>query len=193
MDEWAKSGPIDARNYDQRAEHHCSIKSKERGGTHPTINRNSAEFLRWQEYFDRWLRGRPLAFQRLLDFDGVGDGPEMTVPESLPQWFDPSFLPTKNWRPAAPIEARPSRFALHNRANVFVPIDDPRYPQMLERSKTADPLDWRLDDERPGIWVGFFWLDNTAAAQQAKKASWKPFTAEELRKLYPSKKPNDAA
>jgi hypothetical protein len=177
MPDWAKSGPISAKNYHYRAEAFCASKSAERKGEHPTITRRSTEFLAWQEYFDRWLCGRPTVFQRLLDYVGEGDGPEMTVPEPLPQWFDPSFVPTKNWQPRPVIEELPSRFVPRNRANVFVPFANMLYPLMLERSKTADPLDWRFDDERPGIWVGRNWLESLTAGTRAPK----PYTAADFR------------
>jgi hypothetical protein len=99
--EWAKTGPISAKNYHYRAELHCATKSAQRSGEHPTINLESPDILIWQEYFDRWLSGRPRAFELLLD----ATIREMTVPEPIPQWFDPSFVPTKGWKPA-PVEGR---------------------------------------------------------------------------------------
>jgi hypothetical protein len=57
---------------------------------HPVITHESKEFVVWQEYFDRWLGGRPKAFAMLCD----GSIREMTVPEQVPQWFDTSFVPT---------------------------------------------------------------------------------------------------
>jgi hypothetical protein len=89
MPDWAKTGPIDVRNYDYRAEKHCADKSKSRDGMHPTIALESPDFRLWLEYFDRWLGGRPLCFRMLMD----ATIKEMTVPEPVPQWFDPSFVP----------------------------------------------------------------------------------------------------
>jgi hypothetical protein len=66
-----------------------------REGVHPTISLASPEKLAWHEYFDRHLGGRPLAFQMFLD----GGIREMTLPEQLPQWFDPSFTTEPGWQP----------------------------------------------------------------------------------------------
>jgi hypothetical protein len=47
------------------------------------------------------------------------------------------------------------------RANVFVASNTPQYAAMLKRSqgKDADPLDWRHDAERGGIWVVLGWFE----------------------------------
>lgn len=95
MPDWAKTGPIDVRNYSFRAEAHCALKSAERTGIHPVITLDSGEFPAWQEYFDRHLGGRPKAFAMMLD----ATIREMTVPEQVPQWFDPSFAPQLGWQP----------------------------------------------------------------------------------------------
>jgi len=92
--EWAKTGPIDRLNYSCRAEKHCSIHGAKREGEHPTINRDNPNFQLWAEYFDRHLGGRPMAFAMLCE----GAIRDMTVPEPIPQWFDPSFEPTPGWR-----------------------------------------------------------------------------------------------
>ena len=97
--EQAKMGPIDLKNYSFRAEAHCALKSPGRQGAHPAIKAGSKEFWLWNEYFDRWLGGRPFVFKMLLDAEPGAR--EMTVPEAEPQWFDPSFQPTPNWRPSA--------------------------------------------------------------------------------------------
>lgn len=49
-----------------------------------------------------------------------------------------------------------------HRANVFVPTSAPQYAAMLERARApdADPLDWRNDGVRPGIWVTMVWLES---------------------------------
>lgn len=39
-------------------------------------------------------------------------------------------------------------------ATVFVPSDNPRYPQFVEWAKTADPKLWKFD-ARPGIWISY--------------------------------------
>jgi len=102
MPEWAKLGPIDVRNYNFRAEAHCARASGGRGGIHPTITRNSSDFAVWNEYFRRHLGGLPLPFKMLMD----GDIREMTVPETVPQWFDPSFVPDPKWKPPATSRGR---------------------------------------------------------------------------------------
>jgi hypothetical protein len=97
MPEWAKSGPVNGRNYSYRAESHCALKSSGRNGEHPTIKLESPEFLAWHQYFDQHIGQRPRIFQMLLDKTIR----EMTVPEPVPQWFDPSFTPNPSWRPNA--------------------------------------------------------------------------------------------
>lgn len=53
-----------------------------------------------------------------------------------------------------PIDTRPGR-----RANVFVPPEAPQYARCRERTKDADPADWKYDEQgRPGIWVALGWL-----------------------------------
>jgi hypothetical protein len=94
--DWAMKGPIDLRNYNYRAEKHCAGFSAKRAGEHPTITRDSKNFMVWREYFERYLGGRPWAFKALLD----GRIQSMTLPEELPQWFDPTFTATPGWRPA---------------------------------------------------------------------------------------------
>lgn len=89
MPEWAANGPIDSKNYAFRAERHCRDKSSQRQGAHPVITRESKEFPLWEQFFDGWLGGRPLSFEMLVD----ATIKEMTVPEQVPQWFDPSFVP----------------------------------------------------------------------------------------------------
>lgn len=51
--------------------------------------------MAWHEYFDVHIAGRPWAFKALLDASIA----LMTVPEQMPQWFDPSFTPNPRWRP----------------------------------------------------------------------------------------------
>ena len=44
------------------------------------------------------------------------------------------------------------------RANLFIHADAPMYAQAVTWSQTADPADWKWDEEgRPGIWVGLNW------------------------------------
>lgn len=88
--EWAKTGVIDVKNYHFRAEAHAARKSQERGGVHPTISLDSSDFQLWRRYFDVHLGGRPCVFRMLVD-KAIS---EMTLPEQVPQWFDPSFDPS---------------------------------------------------------------------------------------------------
>lgn len=64
-----------------------------------------------------------------------------------------------------------------HRANVFVPPHAPQYARMLELAKTGDPMEWRWDEQRPGIWVALGWLD-------VKVTGWKQFTKEQLEAIY---------
>jgi hypothetical protein len=41
-----------------------------------------------------------------------------------------------------------------DKATIFVPASNPRYPELLEWSKTADPLKFKFE-QRPGIWVSY--------------------------------------
>lgn len=96
--DWAKTGPIDLKNYDYRAEWHCADRSPKRGGAHPIIKLGSPEFPAWHEYFVRHLGGVPWAMKALI----AGDIESFTAPEQMPQWFDPSFEPTLGYRPVLP-------------------------------------------------------------------------------------------
>jgi hypothetical protein len=73
---------------------------------------------------------------------------------------------------------RYERLVKQNRANVYVSPDSPQYAAMVERSQQpdADPLDWRRDETRPGIWVGYFWLNG------AKSKGLRPFSAADAKK-----------
>jgi hypothetical protein len=95
-------GPIDLKNYNYRAEKHCAGLSVKRGGEHPTMTCDSPALPLWREYFERHLGGRPWAFKALLD----GTIQSMTLPEEMPQRFDPSFVPQAGWRPPG-YEAKP--------------------------------------------------------------------------------------
>jgi len=95
--DWAKTGQITLRNYSYRAEAHCKAKTAERQGAHPTIKLGTDEFRLWRQYFEEHLGGLPMAMQRMLE--NPDDQRQMTVPEPLPQWFDPSFAPDPRWQP----------------------------------------------------------------------------------------------
>jgi hypothetical protein len=51
-------------------------------------------------------------------------------------------------------EPRPGR-----RANLLVPKDNPRYPEMCERAKNGDPANWKWHER--GIMVSLAWWQNT--------------------------------
>lgn len=104
--DWSKTGPIGLRNYPFRAEAHCHQRSSDRQGHHPTIKLGSVECDQWRQYFEVHLGGLPHAMEMLLG----GKIVEMTVPEPVPMWFDPSFEPDPKWV-ARPYEqrARPGR------------------------------------------------------------------------------------
>lgn len=69
-----------------------------------------------------------------------------------------------------------------HRGNVFVPPAAPQYAAVLARTKGADPLDWRRDETRPGLWVPYHWIVDP---QRAKPVGFSTFTEEQLRELYP--------
>ena len=96
--DWAKLGPISLKNYDYRAEAHMALHSVKRASQHPTITRQSPEFLEWFEYFERHLGDLNWAMNALWR----GQIGEMTVPEERPQWFDSSFAPTPGYRVSLP-------------------------------------------------------------------------------------------
>lgn len=89
-------------------------------------------------------------------------------------------------RLGAPIAPRPVDFVKRNRANVWVPACAPQYAEMLERSKTADPMDFRFE-ERPGIWVPFPWMDPDQPKAAPRRVA---FTIDDLKRIY---KRHDAA
>ena len=80
-----------------------------------------------------------------------------------------------------------------NRANLYVPPEAPQYAAMVERSQRpdTDPLDWRLDETRPGIWVGFNWLDDGKAKLPKGMGRSRSYTPDELREIY-GKRPEAA-
>ena len=75
-----------------------------------------------------------------------------------------------------------------NRGNVLVRSNVPQYQAMLERTKTAGPLDWRWDEKEPSaIWVPYPWLGEGARAAPA----FTTFTEEQLRAMYAPRKPEE--
>lgn len=63
------------------------------------------------------------------------------------------------------------------RANVFVSGDSPRYEEMMERTKTGDPLDWKIEMSRRGVWVALTWLDREVRRGRSGDIA---YTAEQL-------------
>jgi hypothetical protein len=61
-----------------------------------------------------------------------------------------------------------------DKATVFVPEINPRYPQLVEWSKTADPRLWRFgtsSDNRQGIWVSYdTWENRQVTARRITRA-----------------------
>jgi hypothetical protein len=86
-----------------------------------------------------------------------------------------------------PITPKPVEFVKRNRANVWVPDYAPQYAEMMKRSETADPFDFRFE-ERPGIWVPFSWMDPDNKRSKTPKRVM--FTKEDLERIY---KRQDAA
>lgn len=74
------------------------------------------------------------------------------------------------------------------RANLLFKPDFHLYAAFVERAKTADPKDWKWDEQGRGIWVGLSWLE-------APVAKLKPMslTDEDLRRLYPPREEQPAA
>lgn len=71
-----------------------------------------------------------------------------------------------------------------NRGNVFVPETAPQYADMLKHTMAADPMDWRRDETRPGIWVPYPWLVD---GPKAGHAGFTQFTEAKLRAMYPQR------
>lgn len=93
MPDWAKQGPISLRNYPYRAEAHCAQKSSQRQGVHPTVTLDSPEGRLWRQYFEVHLGGLPFVMEMLVTKALA----ELTVPEPVPMWFDPSFEPRADY------------------------------------------------------------------------------------------------
>lgn len=154
---------------------HCAGKGKDRSDNHPTITRDAPEFLAWQQYFEQHLGGRTPAFAALVD----GAVHEFTVPEAVPQWFDPSFEPDPRWRSTWP-EYRLRDLPPARLYNVLVRTTAPQYSAMVARGESYPQPSrwWRHDPEGRGVWVPHNWLDDGAprtglghAAQQVMRAA----------------------
>jgi hypothetical protein len=56
-------------------------------------------------------------------------------------------------------------------ATIFVPMNNPRYPALVEWAKTADPRKWKYEAARPGIWIAHdIWDQRQMAARITPKA-----------------------
>lgn len=154
--EASKTGPVSLLNYHFRAEMHCAGKGKDRADNHPTLTRDAPDFHTWQQYFEQHLGGRPIGFRMLM----AGEISELTVPEQVPQWFDPSFEPDPKWRSAWPAftlrDMPPGRLF-----SVLVRTNAPQYAAMLDRGESYPQPSrwWRMDPDGRGVWVPFGWLD----------------------------------
>lgn len=73
-----------------------------------------------------------------------------------------------------------------NRANVFVRADHEWYAPMVEQTRKGDPLDWRWDTSRPGIWVSLTWIEQRRTQASTVIKSWTRLTASQLEALYPA-------
>ena len=70
-------------------------------------------------------------------------------------------------------------------ANVFVPLDAPQYAAMVERAKTGDPMEWRLDEHRSGIWVALGWLrGDMGGLGEHSRNTVAPVTPEQFREKH---------
>lgn len=58
-------------------------------------------------------------------------------------------------------------------ATIFVPASNPRYPALVEWSKTADPYKFKFE-ARPGIWVSFDTWDQGPAPSRRLSDITKP-------------------
>lgn len=104
-------GPISLKNYNYRVEQHNAEHSSKRGGEHPTIALDSPEFPLWHEYFTSHLGGLPWAMNAIINKEIWS----MTVPEKIPQWFDPSFEPNPKYRVYLPKDVEEEYSPEHRR------------------------------------------------------------------------------
>ena len=70
-------------------------------------------------------------------------------------------------RKTGPRQPRPS---IESFANVFVPSTSPAYADLVERTKGADPRDWRVEEGRSGIWVALDWLTGEGSTWRTAKS-----------------------
>jgi hypothetical protein len=120
----------DCLKYAQAYESFCAINPRD----------NKQSWKAWSDYFG-WLNWCPFWFRRV----------EMLHSEdkhSNASWTAPAKIPDADGFPRfKPASAKKFLQSERNktpgwRANLFVGSDKPRYQQMVERAKTADPQDW---------------------------------------------------
>lgn len=129
------------------------MRSDERNGIHPTLSRDTPEFMEWWEYYDRHLGKVPITFQMFIDGQSKG----YTVPEDRPEWFDPSFHPMPGWKPRERRPVRPPADKRVSWANVLVRKDHPRFAEMVARAQWDDIREFTECPE--GIWVAVNWIN----------------------------------
>lgn len=156
--DWAKTGPIDLKNYNYRCEAHCAQRSVQRGGMHPTITLASPDFRLWHEYFAEHLGGLPWCMGALIDKNIES----MVVPEQVPQWFDPSFAPTPGYRPVLPSD----------------PVVSPEEAERIRRSFAGllRSMGRAMTDTRPSRWNRY--TEEQLRAIYATRAEPEPEAAE---------------
>lgn len=122
------------------------------------------EWKVWEAYFNGYLGFDPAMMKMVR----AGKFAAMTVPSQWPEWFDSEYAKQQAggvsrvaWKR---LEEAFQPYIAQHRANVFVPADNAMYPQMVDRSRQADPQEFRHDSQRAGIWVARNWIDADAPA-----------------------------
>lgn len=167
------------QDYGAKALEYCKIQQTGNKGkvAFPTIRPGTEEWRIWEAYFIDFLGFEPV----MMKLVRAGRFAAMTVPAQFPEWLDTDYARLQADGPTLsrtrPQEPDRSRVAQH-RANVFVPADNALYPQMVDRSRTADERDFRHDQN--GIWVARGWVDIDVPTRTRAKR----FTLEDLQRLY---------
>lgn len=154
------------QQYGSKALEFCkTVSAGNKQTVFPTIRPGTEEWRTWEVYFNGFLGFDPAMMKMVRS----GKFAAMTVPSQWPEWFDGEYAKQQvdgvsrvAWKP--PEESFQPYIAQH-RANVFVPADNAMYPQMVDRSRKADPQEFRHDPQRPGIWVARNWIDADAPAR----------------------------
>jgi len=176
--------PIKAeRQYGAKALEFCktvAAGSKEKAAF-PTIRPGTEEWRTWEAYFNGYLGFDPAMMKMVR----AGRFAAMTVPSQWPEWFDGEYarqqadgVSRTAWKPP---EQTFQPYIAQHRANVFVPVDNVLYPQMLDRSRNADEREFRYDQQRPGIWVARNWIDSDAPERSKPK---RQFNKADLQAIY---------